>query len=264
MRFDRILIFSLLLSLPLAGCVTTRTDSSSLGKSLPQSSKESQAMDAARIHTELGQRYMASGDLQTALKKLDMALQFDPDYAPAHTVIAVLYEKINNLPEAELHYRKAVELEPVKGAPNNNLGVFLCHTGKIDESIGYFKKAVADPFYKTPDVALTNEGVCQQMAHHPAAAEASFRDAIAHNPNNAEALFRLANTLYLRNNAFGARAFLQRFEALSKPSPASLKLGHDIENRLGNLEGALTYSKRLQSLFPDSEQAHALDVKTSP
>jgi type IV pilus assembly protein PilF len=252
------------LSLPLAGCVTTRTDSSTLGKSLPQSSKQSQAEDAARIHTELGQRYMASGDLQTALQKLDMALQFDPDYAPAHTVIAVLYEKIKNIPEAELHYRKAVELEPAKGAPNNNLGAFLCRTGKIDESIGYFKKAVADPFYKTPDVALTNEGVCLLKAHHPAAAEASLRDAIAHNPNNAEALFQLAKTLYLHNNAFGARAFLQRFEALSKPSPDSLKLGHDIEYRLGNLEGALTYSKRLQSLFPDSDQAHALDVKTNP
>jgi len=261
MRFDRALVFSLLL--PLAGCVTTQTDSSSLGKSMPQASKAEQAQDAARIHTELGQRYMANGDLQTALEKLTKALQFDPGYAPAHTVIAVLYERINKLPEAEQHYRKAVALEPGKGAPNNNLGVFLCHTGKIAEASQYFQKAVADPFYQTPDVALTNAGVCQLRANDVARAEASFRDAIARNPNNAEALFQLANTLYLHEDAFRARAFLQRFDALGQPTAASLKLGHDIETRLGNPEGARTYSKRLLSQFPDSEQAHTLDTAAS-
>ncbi len=264
MRFERILAVGLALSLLMSGCVTTQTDSSSLGKSMPQTSRSQQARDAARIHTELAQRYMASGDLQSALSKLKMALSFDQDYAPAHTVIAVLYEKINNLPEAELHYRKAEALEPTKGAPNNNLGAFLCRTGKIKESLDYFRKAVADPFYQTPDVALTNAGVCNLKLHRTAAAEASFRDAIARNPKNAEALFQLANTLYVNNNAFGARAFLQRFDALGKPSAASLKLGHDIETRLGNPEGAQNYARRLQSRFPDSEQAHALDTAAKP
>nr|WP_239309241.1 type IV pilus biogenesis/stability protein PilW [Rhodanobacter sp. FDAARGOS 1247] len=254
------MLFSLWL--PLAGCVTTHSDSSSLGKSMPQSSQSDQAQEAARIHTELAQRYLNSGDLQTALEKVTKALQFDPRYAPAHTVIAVIYERINRLPEAEEHYRKAVALEPNKGAPNNNLGVFLCHTGKIAEADQYFRKAIADPFYQTPDVALTNAGVCQFRAHDIAGGEASFRDAIARNPGNAEALFQLANTLYLNKDAFRARAFLQRFDALGQPTAASLKLGHDIETRLGNKEGALTYSKRLLSQFPDSEQAQALNSTT--
>lgn len=261
MRFDRALLICL--SLLLAGCVTTRTDSSSLGKNMPQASKADQAQDAARIHTELGQRYLASGDLQTALEKLTKALQFDPNYAPAHTVIAVLYERINNLPEAEQHYRRAVELEPAKGAPNNNLGVFLCHIGKVAEANGYFQKAVADPFYQTPDVALTNAGVCLLRANDVAGAEADFRDAIVRNPKNAEALFQLANTLYQNGNAFRARAFIQRFDALDQPTAASLKLGHDIESSLGNTEGAHNYRKRLLSQFPDSEQAHALDTTAS-
>ncbi len=262
MRFDRTLVFCLLL--PLAGCVTTRTDSNALGKNLPQSSKANQALDAARIHTELGQSYMASGDMQSALDKLTKALQFDPDYAPAHTVIAVLYERINKLPEAELHYRKAVALEPTKGDANNNLGVFLCHTGRIAEANAYFQKAVADPFYQTPDVALTNAGVCQLRGNDVAGGEASFRDAIARNPNNAEALFQLANALYLHKDVFRARAFIQRFDALGKPTAAALKLGHDVEIQLGNQDGARTYAKRLLSQFPDSEQAHAFNNAASP
>ncbi|MBB6246607.1 type IV pilus biogenesis/stability protein PilW [Rhodanobacter sp. A1T4] len=261
MRIDRVLILGLLL--PLAGCITTHTDSNPIGKNLPQTSKADQAVEAARVHTELGQRYLANGDVQTALAKLTTALQFDPNYAPAHTVIAVVYERINNLPEAEVHYRKAVALEPTKGDPNNNLGLFLCSTGRYAEANGYFQKAVADPFYQTPDIALTNEGICQLRDHQVVPAEASFRDALARNANNADALFQLAKALYLNNDAFRARAFIQRFDALGAPTAAALKLGYDIESRLGDRDGALTYSTRLQNQFPDSEQARALNTTVS-
>jgi type IV pilus assembly protein PilF len=261
MRVERILAVGLLLAL--SGCVTTHTDSSALGAHMPKTSKAEQATDAARVHTELGQRYMANGDLQEALEKLTKALQFDPDYVPAHTVIAVLYERINKLPEAELHYRKAVALDPTKGAPNNNLGAFLCHTGRGSEAIEYFRKAVADPFYQTPDVALTNAGLCQMQISDAKGAEQSFRDALVRNPKNAEALYQLANLLFLSNDAFHARAFLQRREGLGAADAATLKLGHDIESRLGDLDGARTYNQRLQSRFPDSEQARALDNNVS-
>jgi len=262
MRFDRALLFSVLL--PLAGCVTTESNTSSLGKNMPQSSASEQAVDAARIHTELGQRYMANGDLQTALEKLQMALKFDPNYAPGHAVIAVIYEKIGRPADAELNYREAVRLEPAKGTWSNNLGQFLCSTGKYVEADTYFRKAIADPFYKTPDVVLTNAGVCHLRAKNVPEAEKDFRDAIARNPQNAEALFQLANTLYANNDAFRARAFMQRLDALNQDSAISLKLGYDIETRLGNSEGARNYNKRLQSQFPDSEQAHALNSAASP
>jgi type IV pilus assembly protein PilF len=261
MRIERVLVFSLLL--PLAGCVTTHTDSSTLGQNMPQTSKTDQAVDAARVHTELAQHYMQQGDLQTALAKLNKALDFDPNYAPAHTVIAVLDERINKPVDAELHYRKAVQLEPVKGAPNNNLGVFLCKSGKGVEALAYFKKAVADPFYETPDVALTNAGVCQLGMNQMDGAKASFRDAIARNPRNAEALFQFANTLYLTKDTFRARAFIQRFDALGQTTPASLMLGHDIESSLGNPDGARNYRKRLIAQFPDSEQARNLENSAS-
>ena len=104
----------------------------------------------------------------------------------------------------------------------------------------------------------------QLLAGDRTRAEADFRDAIARNPQNGEALFQLANLLYQGKDAFRARAFLQRFDALGKPTAASLKLGHDIESSMGNPEGARNYGKRLRSQFPDSEQAHALDSTENP
>ena len=86
------------------------------------------------------------------------------------------------LPNAEEHYRRAVQLEPTKGGPNNNLGAFLCRMGRGAEAEPYFRKAVADPFYSTPDVALTNAGVCQLKSNDAQAAERDFRDALQRNP----------------------------------------------------------------------------------
>ena len=91
MRFDRVVVPCLLFAL--AGCVTTHTNTGALGKPLPQESKAQQATDAARIHTELGQHYLATGDLQTALTKVQMALQFDPNYAPAYFNLGLLLER---------------------------------------------------------------------------------------------------------------------------------------------------------------------------
>ena len=255
------------LSLAVAGCVTVGGGGNNGGlqepKPLPKTSKAEQRKDAARIHTELAQHYLADGDLQDALAKLQLALKFDPNYAPAQTVIAVVYERINNLPAAEEHYRRAEELEPTKGDPNNNLGQFLCRIGKQQEGIGYFRKAVADPFYATPEVALTNAGICQMSIGDLTSAEVSFRDAIARNPRYGDALFNMAEVLYRQGDAFRARAFIQRFDALGQPSAAALKLGYDIESRLGNTDAAQNYLGRLQSQFPDSEQAHALKATAS-
>ncbi len=266
MRHERLLRFAGLAALgafAVSGCVTT-TQNGMPPEKVPRVSKADQALDGARVHTELGQHYLENGDLQSAKEKLLLAVQFDPNYAPAHTVLAVVYERINDMPDAEQHYRRAVELDPARGGPNNNLGAFLCKVGRLAEAAPYFQKAVEDPFYQTPDVAWTNAGVCLGKQQDIAGAEADFHRALGINPNNGDALFQLANTLYLNNDAQHAVAFIQRLDALGQPSPAALKLGHDIEMRLGNMEAASSYSRRLQSQFPESEQARALDTYTSP
>ncbi|MBT2118441.1 type IV pilus biogenesis/stability protein PilW [Dyella sp. LX-66] len=258
MRLDRILLAACLAA-SLTACQTTGVDP---GPN-PRVAKSDNALEGARVHTELAQSYMQNGDLQGALTKLNKALSFDPNYVPAHTVMAVLYERIGNQAEAEKHYRRAAALAPDKGDPNNNLGAFLCKTGRAPEAVQYFQKAVADPFYQTPATAWTNAGRCLESTGDAAGAEDDYRKAIALDPQNADALLQVASLLFQHNDAFRARAFLQRYDGLGQVSPAGLKLGHDIELRLGNKDAARNYSRRLQSQFPDSEQARAVDSTAS-
>ena len=215
--------------------------------------------DAARVHTELGQKYLQQGKLELALEKLNKALEFNQDYVDAHTVIAVLYESINDLPKAEEHYRRAAQLKPKGGAENNNYGRFLCTQGHYDEAQQYFTRALSDPFYQTPALALGNSGACLTKAGKTEEAEKVLRQALALNPNDAEALLALGSILYGKGDYMKARAFVQRFESLAQPRADALMLGRNIELRLGNASGASEYSRKLLRSFPESAEAKSLN-----
>ncbi len=226
-----------------------------------QESKEAEKTEAARVHTELGQKYMQQGNLKVALDDLNKALSYDPDYVDAHTVLGLLYERIGDPKQAEEHYRRAAQLRPKSGNELNNYGTFLCRAGRYDESKDYFERAIADPFYNTPDVALTNEGTCLLKGGKKDEAEVVLRKALDRSPNNAEALFQLASTLYEKADYFKARAFMQRFESVGQARPESLMLGRNIELRLGNGSAAGEYTRRLLQSFPESQQARALNAQ---
>ena len=256
MRHDALLRFAAVaLSLALAAC------GAAPGPNIKKESKESERAEAARVHTELGQKYMQQGKLEFALEKLNKALTFDPDYANAHTVIALLYERIGDQKQAEEHYRRAAQLKPKGGNELNNYGAFLCKTGRYDEAAGYFERAITDPFYDTPAVAMTNGGTCLLKAGKRDEAERLLRAAVDRAPNNGEALFQLASVLYEKGDYFKARAFMQRFEAVGQARPESLMLGRNIELRLGNGGAASDYTRRLLQSFPESQQARALNAQ---
>ncbi|MHB1944735.1 MAG: type IV pilus biogenesis/stability protein PilW [Metallibacterium sp.] len=227
-------------------------------------SSANKAFDAAQIHTQLGEAYMQRGDLKGALAKLQLALRYDDSYVPAHTVLAVLYERIGEFGNAEHQYRRVIDLEPKNGSANNNLGAFLCRTGKVEQSLQYFARAAKDPFYQTPYAAYTNAGVCLIKINKLAEAEKQFHDALSIDPKFPEALYQSARVWYLQGNAFRASAYLQRLESLGPAGPDTLKLGYEIETRLGDATAAKSYRQRLIEQFPDSPQAKSLSAGSKP
>lgn len=250
-------IVAVLVAVMMSACATSTSR-------VKPDSVDTQREEAARIHTALGQKYLEQGQYQIALDKLNTALRFDSNYADAHTVIALLYERIGKQKEAREHYLRAVKLRPNAGAENNNYAQFLCRDGDYAEARPYFDKSIADPFYKTPEVALTNSGTCALKAGNLDRAEHDLREAVRLSPNNAEALFQLSTVLYRKDDNFHARAFMQRLEAISPPRPESLLLGRNIELKLGDATSAQEYTRTLLQGFPDSEQARSLQGRNSP
>lgn len=251
MRLEKYLGILLAAGLLLSGCASS-------GGTVMQTSSSSKAREAAQIHTQLGEAYMQRGDLKGALAKLQMAIQYDDSFAPAHTVLAVLYEHIGEYDNAEQQYRKVLSLEPKSGSANNNLGAFLCRTGKIEQSLQYFERAAKDPFYQTPYAAYNNAGVCLMKVGKLDAAANEFHKALSINPKFPDALYQSARVWYQLGNAFKASAYLQRLESLGTPGPDTLQLGYEIETKLGDAEAAQSYRQSLIQKYPESPQAKAL------
>lgn len=210
---------------------------------------------AAETNTALGQQYMDRGQYEVALEKLKRAVGFDKTYAPAHTLLGFLYETIGEMSAAESEYRLAVKYDPADGDVNNNLGAFLCRTGRPGEGEPYFETAFNDPFYATPQLALANAGSCALDRGELDNAESYLRQSLEYDQRMAAALLPMAEVSYRKGSYLRARAFLQRFEAVSGNNEESLRLGAMIEAALGDEESAERYRRKLQEQYPGKMRA---------
>lgn len=219
---------------------------------------ENAAQRAAKTNTELGRQYMARGDYEIAMEKLKRAIAQDKTYAPAHTVLAYLYERIGDDKMAAREYREALKYDPEDGSTNNNYGAFLCAEGKWREAEPYFERALDDPFYDTPAVAMSNAGRCALGAGDLDKAERYLRQSIEYDQNLSESLLALGILSYRRGQYLSARAFLQRYEAVASHTEESLEQGYRIEKALGDDAAAERYRRQLIQQFPNSRAAKTL------
>jgi type IV pilus assembly protein PilF len=222
--------------------------------SSPEKSDDS-SRKAAETNTALGQNYMDRGQYEIALEKLKKAVAFDRTFAPAHTLLAVLYETIGDTEQAGQEYKLALQYDPDNGATNNNYGAFLCATGKSKDADKYFAAAIKDPFYQTPAIALANAGSCALDRGDIDKAEIFLRQSLEFDNQLGASLMPMAQISYLKGEFLRARAFLQRYQALGVMDEESLFLGYQIETALGDQKSADKYRLELQNRYPDSLQA---------
>lgn len=252
----------LLLSVALAACASTPSGSGE-PRSRGDRERDDPKLRAAALQVQLGRGYMDQGKFETAHEKLTRALELDPQSVDGNTLMALLYERLDRGKFAEKHYRRAVELDPDDGSTNNNMGAYLCRMGRFDEADGYFLRAIDDPFYKTPDAAYSNAGVCAARAGNAEKSEAYFRKSLEINPADSGALYEMALITFRKQDYMRARAFIQRFESANKAEAAALDLGAQIEERLGDSAAAAKYRERLKSEFPDYEPGTSTGEKSS-
>ena len=240
----------------LAGCVTEQPSNA-------RTQTPANLGEAAKINSQLGVDYARQGRFDVAEEKLRKAIDQDSNYAPAHTALAYVLTQRGDDAEAEREYRRSIALDGSDPGTHNNFGVLLCARGKTAEADREFQIALRDRGYETPEAAWTNAGVCARKAGDPDRAEEDFRQALKLKPDFADALSEIATLAYNRQDWLRARAFVQRYEHVSRLTPELLLIAADTERMLGDANAARQYEIKLLREYPESDQAVQLLRKSS-
>jgi type IV pilus assembly protein PilF len=199
-----------------------------------------------------------------AIERLRRALAQDPKLVEAHTTIALAYNQIGSFDDAEEHFRRATQLNPSDGAAANAYAAFLCGRGnRWAEAQPYFRRAAEDKDYGTPEVAMTNAGMCAREAGDLAAAEENFRVALTRSPRYADALLNMLELSYQRGDNLQARAFVQRYLDVRPATAPVLLTCVNVERALNNGAAADRCAAQLRSGFPGSPELAQLEAQQS-
>ena len=212
----------------------------------------------AETNVKLGVGYFQQGNYEYALKKFRKALEIDDNLPNGHYAIALLYDRLGKPKAAVTHFERAIELNPQYSDAHNAYGAFLCRKEEFVRADKAFRRALANPLYRSHALVRVNAGLCSMRAGKPEQAENYFRNLLKSNPSMPTALYQMAKINYNAERYLQARGYIQRYNSVSKHTAQSLLLGIKIERVLGDKNSLVKYALILQRKFPDSDEAKEL------
>ena len=212
----------------------------------------------AKAHTELASLYFQNRNPIVALEELTFAISISQNYAPAYAMRGLVLYYINELDSADKDFKRALSLNEKDPEINNNYGWYLCHTGRVKESIEYFQKALRNPLYRTPELAYLNAATCHVKLGELDVAEEYVRKILRFMPDNPQGLFQMASIYYKRGNFDAARQHLMSVVHKDEPSAEVLWLLLRVERQLGDKMAESSLATQLRRKFPDSPEYQKL------
>jgi type IV pilus assembly protein PilF len=247
-----------LIAFVLAACVNTG------GGSRLKKSEESESEKAGALNKQLGTVYLRQGNLALAKEKLERSEKYNPRDPELHSVLALLYEKLDIPAEVDAHYKKAISLAPKNPQILNNYAVFLCQHGRTDEGVKRFMEAARNPLYRTPELAYTNAGVCLRTAKRFDEAGNAYAHALQIRPSFAEAMYQSTDLEIERGQVAEAKQALDKYLTQYDATADLLLLGVRMSQTLNDRLSEEKYTRRLRVEYAGSEQLRSLEAKRNP
>ena len=171
---------------------------------------------------EPGRRLLAPGNTDLAIERLQRALEQNPRLADAHTTIAVAYDQIGSLEEAETHYSTRDAARPGQLRRGELLcRVPLCRQNRWADAEPYFRRAADNPRLRDARSGADERGRLRaQRRRQREAPEEYFRAALARNPVYPDALLNMIELSYQTRELHAGprvRAALSRRTARRRP-----------------------------------------------
>lgn len=219
---------------------------------------EADARKRAEVRLQLAASYYQKGQFSVALEEARRALQAEPNFAAAHSMLGLIYLDLGDKGEAEDSFSRALRLDPQGPEILNNHGWFLCQTGREREAIAYFERAALNRLYRTPGLALQNAGLCMLRVKDVGAAETFLRRSFELDAANPVTKFHLARLYLAKREMERANFYYGLLDKGASPPAALLWLGLRIARANGDLRTERQLADELRRRFPDSPEAAAL------
>jgi type IV pilus assembly protein PilF len=262
------LLVALLLAIALPGCAPETFELPESLSGAPQDTAGTLGENTEEMpgdtYFKLAIEYLKRGDYVSALQRAKRGLEISPSSSLGHNTIALIYEQVGEFGPAEYHFKQAIDYSTRDPYIRNAYGAFLCKQGRYADADSEFDAALSNPLYPTPEVALTNAGVCAFKQGDYDRAEERLRQALQRNRQVPAALYHMADIFARKNDAIKAKGYLDRYHAVQRPTAKSLALGVRIARSMGDKNAAASYEMMLRSNFPDSEDLLLLDRPLEP
>lgn len=210
---------------------------------------------AAQLNVEMGEAYLAQGQIARAKQKFIHALELQPKLPEAHSSFGYFYESVGDVEEAENHYQRAISFGNGNGKFYNNYGTFLCRQGRYDEADKAFKNALRDKKYiKTAEV-YENAGVNMVKKKDLKKAREYLETALKRDPYRANVILELARLELESKNYLLAKSYLENYKNNNQQQSAkSVLLSLQLNKALGNKDAVASDLLRLKNMFPNSAE----------
>jgi Tfp pilus assembly protein PilF len=94
----------------------------------------------AKPAVELGWKHFEKGDHETAMKRFQMAIRHDKNFAPGYYGVAYVYSVQGKLDEAIKYYRETIKRDQSYPYSYANLGYILLQKNQFDEALKMLDK----------------------------------------------------------------------------------------------------------------------------
>ena len=103
-----------------------------------------------RAHFLLGTALFGQQQYDKAIEEYRKATTINPSFSPAYNLLGYAYRPLQRYADAEVAFKKYIELIPGDPNPYDSYAELLMKTGRFDESIAQYKKALEVDSHFTP------------------------------------------------------------------------------------------------------------------
>jgi protein O-GlcNAc transferase len=205
------------------------------------------------IHVAI--KHQESGNVKDAELAYKKILELQPDNIDVLYALGEISFQNKQYDSAIDYIKKILQLNPVDAGAYNNLGIILQEKGQLDEAISYYQKALQ----VNPNLAdaHNNSGLALQKKGELDNAVLSYQKAIGFNPNFIEAYCNLGN-LFRDNNQLDEAITSYQKALLLNPNLVAIHNSIGIcFYKKGKLGEAITHYQKAIDIDPNYSGAYS-------